>query len=256
MSDADTTRAPLPPASETRRVVISQPMYFPWPGFIEQMALADVYVWLDDAQFSKGSFTNRVQVKTAAGIKWMTIPLAGKGTMTDIADLKASDELWISSHRALLAQSLRGAPSAARAIDLFDKATSHAPLVDCLIASAEIVAASLGIQPKAILRTSELNLDGQSWRRVLDIVKSVGGTEYVTGLGAARYLDHQVFEDEGVAVRYMDYSLTPWPQQHGDFTPYVTALDLIATAGDEASSFLHPQTVPWREFLKSKGLPV
>lgn len=44
------------------RVVISQPMYFPWFGFMAQMSLADVFIWLDDAQFSKGSFTNRVQV--------------------------------------------------------------------------------------------------------------------------------------------------------------------------------------------------
>ncbi|MFT7595258.1 MAG: hypothetical protein ACI8R4_002586 [Paracoccaceae bacterium] len=45
------------------RVVISQPMYFPWAGFLAQLALADVRIWLDDAQFSNGSFTNRVQVK-------------------------------------------------------------------------------------------------------------------------------------------------------------------------------------------------
>ena len=26
-------------------VVISQPMYFPWPGFLAQLAIADVVVW-------------------------------------------------------------------------------------------------------------------------------------------------------------------------------------------------------------------
>ena len=57
------------------RVVISQPMYFPWFGFMAQMSLADVFIWLDDAQFSKGSFTNRVQVKTDNGLTWMSVPL-------------------------------------------------------------------------------------------------------------------------------------------------------------------------------------
>ena len=46
-----------------KTVVISQPMYFPWVGMLEQMALADVWVHLDDAQFSKGGFFNRVQIK-------------------------------------------------------------------------------------------------------------------------------------------------------------------------------------------------
>ena len=39
-----------------KTVVISQPMYFPWVGMLEQMRLADVFVHLDDAQFSKGGF--------------------------------------------------------------------------------------------------------------------------------------------------------------------------------------------------------
>ncbi|NBX37756.1 MAG: hypothetical protein EBR10_11170, partial [Planctomycetes bacterium] len=49
------------------RIVISQSMYFPWVGFLEQMSLADIFVVYDDVQFSKGSFTSRVQAKTAAG---------------------------------------------------------------------------------------------------------------------------------------------------------------------------------------------
>ena len=40
-------------------VVISQPMYFPWVGFLSQISMASTIIWLDDVQFSKGSFTNR-----------------------------------------------------------------------------------------------------------------------------------------------------------------------------------------------------
>jgi len=56
-------------------------------------------------------------------------------------------------------------------------------------------------------------------------------------------------------VDYMDYSLTPWPQPHGGFTPYVTVLDLIAATGDEAGGFIHPRTLPWRAFLEAKRHP-
>lgn len=236
------------------RVVISQPMYFPWPGFIEQMALADVYVWLDDVQFSKGSFTNRVQVKTPSGERWMTIPLAGKGTLTNICDLQASDDNWRQAHKSLLRQSFQGSIHADKALAIFDEATSSAQIADCLISSCEIVAASLEVRPKKIVRSSELGVEGSSWKRVLDIVTSLGGTEYITGHGAANYLDHASFEEGGVSVSYMNYSLNPWPQQHGLFTPYVTALDLVAAMGDRGSSFLKPQKDPWREFLASKGV--
>ena len=44
-------------------VVISQPMYFPWIGFLSQLSMANTIIWLDDVQFSKGSFINRIQIK-------------------------------------------------------------------------------------------------------------------------------------------------------------------------------------------------
>jgi hypothetical protein len=59
------------------RVVISQSMYFPWVGMLEQIRLADIFIHYDDVQFSKGSFSNRVQVKTPGGVAWMTAPLQG-----------------------------------------------------------------------------------------------------------------------------------------------------------------------------------
>jgi len=40
-------------------------MFFPGWVLLEQLKLADLYVFYDDVQFSKGSFTNRVQVKAS-----------------------------------------------------------------------------------------------------------------------------------------------------------------------------------------------
>ena len=57
------------------KVVITQPMFFPWAGLLEQLRMADIIVYYDDVQFSKGSFTNRVQIKTPFGKKWLTVPL-------------------------------------------------------------------------------------------------------------------------------------------------------------------------------------
>ena len=231
------------------RVVISQPMYFPWAGFLAQMALADVYIWLDDAQFSKGSFTNRVQIKTAAGIKWLSIPLAGKGSYQDIRNLGASEPSWWMPHRALLAQALKGRPHLAQALAIFDQVPKDIALVDTLIASAEAPAHAMGIRPSTILRSSEMSVEGNSWDRVLRMVKAVGGTEYITGHGALNYLDHEAFEAAGVAVSYMNYNPLPWPQDHGDFTPYVTCLDLLANvAAEQAAAHLRPAVTGWRTF--------
>ncbi|MFX8397163.1 WbqC family protein, partial [Acinetobacter baumannii] len=88
---------------------ISQPMLFPWPGFFEQLMLADSYVDLVDVQFSKGSFTNRVQLKFPQERRWLTVPLAGQGSFRTIAALQAAAGDWRAQHRQLVQASLHDA---------------------------------------------------------------------------------------------------------------------------------------------------
>jgi hypothetical protein len=233
-------------------VVISQPMYFPWPGFFELIACADIYAHLDDTQFSKGSFTNRVQIKQPGGHAWMTIPLAEKGSFKEIRRLEAADPSFRLRHRDLVRQALRNAPHLDLGLELFDSVVKRDGLVDLLIASIEESAGRLAIARPQWLRTSDLDLPGRSTSRVLDIVKHLGGTRYVTAHGAAGYLDHEAFEAAGVSIDYIDYSLTPYPQLHGDFTPYVSALDLIANTGVAAGDYIRPRTKPWRDFIAER----
>ena len=234
-------------------VVISQPMLFPWPGFFEQMALADVYLWLDDAQFSRGGFTNRTRVVHGDETKWLSIPLAGKGSFQTIRDLAPAED-FRQRHLAFLRQSLATAPHRALAMDIAEDVYSRTSICDLLIASAEVPARWLGLpirQPGAL--TSASGVGGSSWRRVLDLVLSVGGTRYLTGHGAAEYLNHEAFEAEGVAVDYVAYSKTLWPRVGSVGSPFATVLDLIAHAGPAAADYLRPATVDWRTFTSARA---
>ena len=154
----------------------------------------------------------------------------------------------------MLRQCFKRKAFARTAFECFDAALKHERLCDVLIASAEGAARALDATPKTIVRSSDLNIEGASWERVLHIVKALGGDRYITGHGAANYLDHAAFESQGVAVDYMDYQVRPWPQGESAFTPYVTALDLIASAGEDARDHLQPATCNWRDFLTRKGL--
>ena len=241
----------LPQAVTT--VVISQPMLFPWPGFFEQMAIADIYFWLDDAQFSRGGFTNRTRIVHSGSVKWLSIPLAGKGAFQTIADLSPAED-FRPRHAAFLRQALAGAPYFALAMEIVDEVYARSSLCDLLVASAEVPAARLGLPlPSHRARTSASGIGGDSWRRVLDLVLSVGGTRYVTGHGAADYLDHEAFEAAGVAVEYMSYSKTPWRRSSAGSSPFASILDLVANVGEEAARYLRPTTVDWRKFVAARG---
>jgi hypothetical protein len=100
-------------------------MLFPWVGLLEQIRLADVFVHYDDVQFSKGSFVNRVQVKTASGPRWMTVPLQDLrlGQRIDEVRIKPRQE-WLGMHLDLLKASFRDAPFRDDAIEIAEKTYS------------------------------------------------------------------------------------------------------------------------------------
>jgi hypothetical protein len=234
------------------RVVISQPMLFPWVGMFEQIRLADVYVHYTDVQFSKGSLVNRVQIKTADGFRWLTVPLKNLtlGQNIDAVEVNEAKD-WRRGHLDFLAQALRGAPHASDALTLVESvyAEKSSRLADIAIRSLEAVLAYFGLaQSRRFVRSPALGVDGAGSARVLDIVKKLGGTVYVTGHGARNYLEHETFERAGVSVEYMAYRRTPYPQLHGAFNPHVSILDLIANTGRAGLEYIHSPTVNWKEF--------
>jgi hypothetical protein len=235
------------------RVVISQSMLFPWRGMLEQVRLADVFVHYDDVQFSKGSFTNRVQVKTAAGMRWMTVPTPGLhlGQCIDAVAL-ADHDTWVPRHLALLRQSFDRAPHASDALALAQEvyAARDATLDRLARRSLMALVDYFGLASgRSFVDVKDLAVAGSGSERVLQVVQRLGGNTYVTGHGAARYLDHEAFARAGVEVEYIDYRLTPYPQLHGDFVPYVTALDLVANCGTAGAACIASPSVHWKAFL-------
>lgn len=237
------------------KVVISQSMLFPWVGLLEQVRLADVFVHYDDVQFSKGSFTNRVQVKTAAGTRWMTVPTRGLHLGQAIEDVQLADAAdWVPRHLQLLRQSFDGAPHAADALALAEGVYRAGDRTLGALARRSLLALVdyFGLREgRRFVDVRELGIVGASTQRVLDVVRKLGGDTYVTGHGAAAYLDHEAFARAGVGVEYMDYRRLPYPQAHGCFTPFVTGLDLAAHCGPGGADRICSPALPWQQFLQS-----
>ena len=236
-----------------RNIVISQPMFFPWVGIFEQIRLAEIYVHYDDVQFSKGSFVNRVQIKTSQGIKWLTVPLEKLklGIKIDEAMIDNKQD-WKRRHLVFLEQAYRTAPFKEDMLHIISSVYEkpHRTIAELSMDSIEAVCRYYGLDREmTIIRSSTLNVSGESSERVLDIVKKCDGSKYITGHGAQHYLNHSLFEANDIDVRYMVYQKRPYQQLHGEFTPYVSVLDLIANTGVEGIGNINSGTISWKEFM-------
>jgi len=231
-------------------------MYFPWVGLIEQVRLADCFVHYDDVRFGRG-FYNRVQIKTADGARWMTVPVVGNGRSQTIDETVVDHTVnWQRRHLEMLRHAYARAPYRDDMLELatrvFDATARTLAEVSraSLLALVDYFGLRQGVE---FLDSRALGVAGASSQRLRDIVLGVQGTTYVTGHGARNYLDHALFEQAGIEVAYMAYELRSFPQLHGPFTPFVSALDLVANCGSEGRNVIASGTVGWRAFLSTQA---
>jgi len=234
-------------------LVVSQPMYFPWIGMLQQLRLCDIFVYYDDVQFVRGVF-NRVQIKTVHGVGWITIPLKEwkRGQLINEVRIDNSRN-WQRSHLGQLKQAYKNAPFCSDMLGLVDKVFSCDYTTISDIACESMNALIEYFKPIGnrthFLKSSSLNVCGASSERLVHISGMMKAKTYLTGHGASNYLNHRAFEKEHIQVVYIDYQLDEYPQIHGPFTPYVSALDLIANCGKEGLDYILGTPLPWREFI-------
>jgi hypothetical protein len=237
-------------------VAINQPCYLPWRGFFALMKAVDVFVFYDDVQFTTTrTFFARVQLKTAAGRRWLTVPVHKSGRYGQrIDETEILDDGWPARHGAAVRSAFAGAPFGASVEPLLATLSGRPweRLADLTVATTLQMAELLGLTTRT-LRASAMGIGGSGTERLLAICRSLGATGYVTGHGALHYLEHEAFDAAGIAVEYMDYDLSPYPQLHGPFEPYVTALDLLANTGPEALTHVNATRVPWREMVARRA---
>lgn len=233
-------------------IVISQPMFLPWIGLFEQMKIADVFVHYDDVQMPLGrSFMSRVQVKTPNGVKWLSVPVKRNGKQL-IKDVEIDhSKNWKESHLGILSQCYKKAKYGSYAMALVESIYQYQTdsLADFCIESTEKISNFLGLD-QDFSSSSSYVFSSSSSRKLLDIVIALSGDVYITGHGAKNYLDHKLFEANDIDVDYIQYELKEYQQMYGDFTPYVSIIDLIANVGDKAPEFILSKSVNWKEFVR------
>lgn len=223
------------------RVAAIQSCYLPWRGFFDFIAGVDLFVIYDDIPYSKGSWRNRNQVKTAQGLKWITVPVEAPHLDTPIDAVRIAQvpgRDWREAHRGLLRASLGGCPFGQDALELWEAGVADATHLSALnVALLRKVCAYLGI-PTPFRNARDLGLTGRKTDRLLALMNRVGGTTYVSGPAARDYLDEAAFRSAGLRLEYKTYRYPPYPQPWGPFEGAVTVLDLIANLGPEARHHL------------------
>lgn len=223
-------------------VVITQSNYIPWKGYFDSISVADDFVIYDDMQYTKRDWRNRNVIKTAQGLKWLTIPVEVKGKFFQkINETKISDKNWNREHWNLIHQNYKKAPYFNEYKDLFEELYLNAKslyLTEINFKFIQAICELLDIKTRFHF-SSDFVLEEDRTERLVSICKKLGATDYYSGPAAKAYMEEAVFDKENITINYFDYSNYPeYKQLHEPFEHSVSVLDLIFNTGMNAKSFL------------------
>lgn len=223
------------------RVGILQSNYIPWKGYFDIIKNVDLFIFHDDLQYTKGDWRNRNKIKTSKGAEWITVP-CGTSEHRLICEVELSNSRWQKQHWNLIRLHYSKTPYFGLYAPFFEDLylgqvwTNLSDMNQKIIKS--ISRDLLGIETQfADSRTYNLQLTKGA--RVIELLKKVDATQYLSGPAAMTYLSEAAFSDVGISLEWMDYQEYPeYPQLHPPFHHAVSIIDLLFNVGPNALFFL------------------
>ena len=203
-------RLPAAPAEQPRlraalsvgvRVAIHQPHYLPWLGYLAKWAAADVFVFLDTVQYEKNGWQNRNRIKTAAGPRWLTVPVHARlGTPIARGDRRRRPSPGASGTCRRSRRPTRRRPTSTGTGRSSTPSTRRAwpRLAPLAVATAEWLArAARHRDPGPARLRARGRAAADPTERLVALCRAVGADTYLAGRDGARYMDVTRFADGG-----------------------------------------------------------
>lgn len=212
--------------------VILQPSFLPWLGFFDQLLKSDVFVYYDNAQYTKNDWRNRNRIKSNSGYAWLTVPVKYKfGKLINEVEIAYSTD-WRKSHLSLLKHYYGKAPFFNIGINLIQAVYDTKPvrIIDLNTALVSAVLDLLQVD-KEIKYMSNLNVSGERSEKLVKACSSLEVNHYLSGAAAKNYLDVEQFQAEGIHVEFQNYRHPIYRQINGGFLSHLSVIDLIFNEG-------------------------
>jgi hypothetical protein len=219
-------------------VAIHQPNFFPWLGYFNKIARADVFCLMDNAQMPKtgGCYVNRVQLALNGRPAWMTAPVdRSYSGVRSIAQVRLSNK---GPWRQNLLKTLRAAFG--RAAFFQETYALLEPLIlnptdrlaEYNTAAIRALCAALGLDHCRLVLGSELAVSGQATELLINMVRAVGGDAYLCGGGAGGYQEDEKFAAAGIQLVYQQFRHPVYKQgRTADFVPGLSIIDALMHCG-------------------------
>ena len=229
----------------------NHPYFCPFPGFFSKGLLSDVLIILDEVQFPHGTtWISRNRFKNDQGSLWLTIPVWKKGLGEQkINQVRICYEgRWPRKHLESLKSAYGNAPYLGDHLGFMEELFTGGfeKLIDLNLAIINYLMNCFQIKTRLVL-LSRLGVKGRASQLLIEICRAMGASVFLAQSQAKKYFDAELFQREGIELRYFRYVAPIYPQLWGEFLANLSTFDLVFNCGPKAPDILlrhQPGTSP------------
>lgn len=226
----------------SKKIAIHQPNYLPWLGYFYKIYQSDVFVFLDDAQFSNKGMHNYTYIKTTNGSYRLKFPVQQRFG-DKINEVRPKDELgWKEKHMAILKSNYSTAKYFTEVFNDYRQLISqdYNSISELNSIIIRFYAKKLGIKTEFI-NSSDLKKNLSKEEKIIAICNVLGASVYYSGKGAKSYQNEGNFWSNGIELKYSIFEPFDYQQMWGEFQSNVSALDFFMNCGYDWDRVLKSQ---------------
>ena len=219
-------------------------MYLPYAGVFNKMKNMDIFVFLDDAQYSDGYYYNRNRIKTPRGALMLTVPI-NKLSGEKLNEIKIENNIfWQKKHMKSLVVSYEKSDHFNDYRKFFEEVynanTKWEKLHDLNVKTMLYLMEQLDIDTPFYFSSELLKNHPpmKGTQRIVEICKELDAELYLSGISGRDYLDKTLFEESNIKLGFQKYIPREYKQLYGDFIPNLSIVDLLFNLGDKARNFI------------------
>jgi len=217
-----------------KKVAILQSNYIPWKGYFDIIGMVDEFIIYDEVQYTKNDWRNRNKIKTPSGLQWITVPVYQKSLQQKISETEISNHKWgVKGWNSIKANYTKAPYFKTHSLPFeeFYCTVKSMRLSEINVALIKLICDQLGI-PTLITNSGDYSLTGDPTEKLINLCKQAGSSSYLSGPAAKNYLREDLFKQEGIEIKWMDYEGYPeYPQLYPPFQHGVSIIDLLFNTG-------------------------
>ncbi|WP_319763610.1 WbqC family protein [Maridesulfovibrio sp.] len=232
------------------KVAMMQPAFLPWQGFFALIQSSDLFIFLDDFQFSIQSHHQRNKLLIDFDTPgWYTVTVKKKEAFQKkINEVSPFDDTnWRVKTAKRIQQNYGKSTYFKPVFEIISRTLEQeGSLAEINIFFIKEVSKYLGWEPRFI-NSSSLTVDGRRSERVINLLKATNATEYLSAYGSFSYMQEDHFVDKtDIIPFFLKYEPGQYAQSNTqEFISHLSIADALFNIGPQATAELIEKSTSW-----------